>query len=85
MSRFPVCGGHAFPVGRQDKSFAKLGMHAFKWVAPLIGSGLAILGIFQIATRRFGMGILALAGGGALFAIERIANSLAHIAGNSGP
>ena len=54
----------------------------FHWVAPLLGGGLAIFGILQIATRRIGMGILALAGGGALFAVERIANSLSHIAGN---
>jgi len=54
----------------------------FHWVAPLLGGGLAIFGILQIATRRIGMGILALAGGGALFAVERIAISLSHIAGN---
>lgn len=54
----------------------------FKWVAPLIGGGLAIFGIFQIATRHLGTGLLALGGGGALFAIERIATSLSHIAGN---
>ena len=54
----------------------------FKWIAPLIGGGLAIIGIFQIDTRRLGMGILALCGGGALFAVEKIANSLSHIAGN---
>lgn len=54
----------------------------FRWVAPLMGGGLAVMGLFQIATRRIGMGILALGGGGALFAVERIANSLSHLAGN---
>ena len=54
----------------------------FKWVAPLIGGGLAIMGILQIATRRVATGLLALGSGGALFAVEKIATSLSHIAGN---
>ena len=78
-------------IGGQDASAQMKDVHTlvttlqnigFKWVAPLIGGGLSIVGIFQVATRRLGMGLLALGGGGALFAVEKIANSLSHLAGN---
>ena len=78
-------------IGGQDASGQLKDLHTlittmqtigFKWVSPLIGSGLAIMGIMQIATRRVGVGLLALGGGGALFAVEKIASSLSHLAGN---
>ena len=55
---------------------------AFNWVAKIIGGFLVIAGIYKIASRDFMNGILATIGGGALFFVEKIADSLSKMSGN---
>lgn len=55
---------------------------AFKWVAKIIGGFLVIAGIYKIASRDFMNGILATGGGGTLFFVEKIAESLSRMSGN---
>lgn len=54
---------------------------AFNWVAKIIGGFLVISGIYKIASRDFMNGILATIGGGALFFVEKIADSLSRMSG----
>ena len=54
----------------------------FKWVAKVIGGFLVIAGIYKIASRDFMNGILSTAGGGTLFFVEKIADSLSKMSGN---
>lgn len=54
----------------------------FKWVAKVIGGFLVIAGIYKIASRDFVNGILATACGGALFFVEKIADSLSKMSGS---
>ena len=55
---------------------------AFKWVAKVIGGFLVIAGVYKIASRDFMNGILATGGGGTLFFVEKIAESLSKMSGN---
>lgn len=55
----------------------------FKWVARLIGGFLVVSGIYKIASREFVMGFIATGCGGALFFVEKIADSLSKMAGSS--
>lgn len=53
----------------------------FKWVAKIIGGFLVIAGVYKIASRDFMNGILSTAGGGTLFFVEKIADSLSKMSG----
>ena len=55
---------------------------AFNWVAKIIGGFLVIAGIYKIASRDFMNGILSTIGGGSLFFVEKIADSLSKMSGN---
>lgn len=54
----------------------------FKWVAKIIGGFLVVAGIYKIASRDFMNGILATGGGGTLFFVEKIADSLSKMSGS---
>ena len=54
----------------------------FKWVSKVIGGFLVIGGIYKTASRDFMNGILATGGGGTLFFVEKIADSLSRMSGN---
>ena len=54
----------------------------FKWIAKLIGGFLVVAGIYKIACRDFASGILATGGGGTLFFVEKIAESLSKMNGS---
>ena len=56
---------------------------AFKWVAKIIGGFLVIQGIYKIASRDFMSGITSTAGGGSLFFVEKIVESLSKMGGNN--
>jgi|GEM_PF-3370427 len=79
-------------VGGQDNSgqmkevqnvLTTLQTIGFKWIAPLLGAGLAIFGLFLVATRRVAPAIFALVGGGCLFFVEKIAGGLANLGGGA--
>lgn len=54
----------------------------FKWVSKVIGGFLVIGGVYKTASRDFLNGILATGGGGTLFFVEKIADSLSRMSGN---
>lgn len=54
----------------------------FKWVAKAIGGFLVVTGVYKIASRDFMNGILATGGGGTLFFVEKIAESLSKMSGS---
>lgn len=54
----------------------------FKWVAKIIGGFLVVAGVYKIASRDFMNGILATGGGGTLFFVEKIADSLSKMSGS---
>jgi hypothetical protein len=55
----------------------------FKWVSKVIGGFLVIGGVYKTASRDFLNGILATGGGGTLFFVEKIADSLSRMSGNN--
>lgn len=54
----------------------------FNWVAKVIGGFMVIGGVYKVASRDFLNGILATGGGGTLFFVEKIADSLSRMSGN---
>ena len=54
----------------------------FNWVAKVIGGFMVIGGVYKVASRDFLSGILATGGGGTLFFVEKIAESLSRMSGN---
>lgn len=54
---------------------------AYNWIAPAIGSCLAIYGIYKIAVRETLVGTVALVSGGAMFFVQKIVESLQKLAG----
>lgn len=53
----------------------------FKWVAKAIGGFLVVAGVYKIASRDFMNGILSTGGGGTLFFVDKIADSLSKMSG----
>jgi hypothetical protein len=53
----------------------------FNWVAKVLGGFLVIGGIMKITARDFMQGVITLSCGGALFFVQKIADSLAHMGG----
>lgn len=56
----------------------------FKWIGPLMGGALVLTGLFLLGTRRFVPAIFAMAGGGCLFFVEKIATGLSNLGGGAG-
>jgi len=54
----------------------------FQWIAKLIGGYLVVSGVYKVACREFVSGSLATFGGGSLFFIEKIADSLSKMGGS---
>lgn len=54
---------------------------AYNWVAPILGTGLAIFGIYKIAVRESLVGTIALVCGGAMFFVEKIVTGLRSFTG----
>lgn len=80
-------------IGGQDNSgqmkelqnvLTTLQIIGFKWVGPLMGGGLVLTGLFLLGTRRYVPAIFAMAGGGCLFFVEKIATGLSNLGGGAG-
>jgi hypothetical protein len=80
-------------IGGQDNSgqmkelqnvLTTLQIIGFKWVGPLMGGALVLTGLFLLGTRRFVPAIFAMAGGGCLFFVEKIATGLSNLGGGAG-
>ena len=84
-------GGGGISIGGQDASanmkdvqnlLTTIQTIGMRWVAKVIGGFLVVTGFWKIAVRDFMSGIVATGGGGSLFFIEKIADSLSKMSGS---